>query len=328
VKTGSGKTGNAAVKTFQNRVGAGLLKTKKRNNAQTNQKKGKLLKKKRKHPKLPAVRSKPGPVPRQEEATCSTNETSVSDDCLQDAMTSLLYEQKQVTNYLKQKSRLVNHAKIQTNKLNKNDEFESAAKHMLWAIGGNISNPLCGQDGGQINSSSNSTSNSTRSSRALADSIETYNLLMNCSNSIAEACDLDNLNGTYNHSDHTDTFEQCETYKNDFKVVSAECISTKDQTNGTLQCECWAKAAKDVKEIKALKCDTKSEAKIVTAQKRKCIEAFGKCKKLEDSAVGLIHKCMHDHSNVFINMSDKVLNEQLLKDLSKSFPILDLSSSL
>merc|ERR1712168_1667231 len=107
---------------------------------------------------------------------------------------------------------------------------------MLWAIGGNISNPLCGQDGGQINSSSNSTSNS-----------------------IAEACDLDNLNGTYNHSDHTDTFEQCETYKNDFKVVSAECISTKDQTNGTLQCECWAKAAKDVKEIKALKCDTKSE---------------------------------------------------------------------
>merc|ERR1712228_516914 len=79
---------------------------------------------------------------RQSSGSC-TNE--VSTKCLENALISLAYEKNQVTNYIKQAKRLENHQKISTNKLNKNDEFQSAAKHMLWAIGGNLSDPKCGE---------------------------------------------------------------------------------------------------------------------------------------------------------------------------------------
>ena len=71
------------------------------------------------------------------DATCRGPRV-VTDECLTSAMESLKYEKNQVTNYLKQSKRLDNHQNISANKLNKQDEFQSAAKHMLWAIGGNI----------------------------------------------------------------------------------------------------------------------------------------------------------------------------------------------
>merc|ERR1711915_243244 len=80
---------------------------------------------------------------RQSSGSC-TNE--VSTKCLENALISLAYEKNQVTNYIKQAKRLENHQKISTNKLSKNDEFQSAAKHMLWAIGGNLSDPKCGEE--------------------------------------------------------------------------------------------------------------------------------------------------------------------------------------
>ena len=73
--------------------------------------------------------------------------------------------------------------------------------------------------------------------------------------------------------------------------------------NATLQCDCWARAAKDVLIIKKLKCETKDKQKIVTKHKNDCIKAFGVCKKMEDEAIELIHTCMHDHSNELINQT-------------------------
>merc|ERR1711915_728488 len=80
---------------------------------------------------------------RQSSGSCSNE---VSTKCLENALISLAYEKNQVTNYIKQAKRLENHQKISTNKLSKNDEFQSAAKHMLWAIGGNLSDPKCGEE--------------------------------------------------------------------------------------------------------------------------------------------------------------------------------------
>merc|ERR1712059_244421 len=86
---------------------------------------------------------------------------------------------------------------------------------------------------------------------------------------------------------------------------TTECISTKDQANATLQCECWRKAAVDVEKIKKAKCETKKNQKLVTKHKNDCIKAFAVCNKMEDAAVNLIHTCMHDHSNDLINSSAK-----------------------
>merc|ERR1712228_194415 len=191
---------------------------------------------------------------RQSSGSC-TNE--VSTKCLENALISLAYEKNQVTNYIKQAKRLENHQKISTNKLSKNDEFQSAAKHMLWAIGGNLSDPKCGEE-------TNDTKRAARQQRGLKDSIANYQKLFNCSNSIAEACDITLKNDTYDKDGHAEELEKCRFLKSDFINVSKDCVSKKDQANATLQCECWASAAKDVADIKNLKCESKSKQKLVT----------------------------------------------------------------
>jgi len=240
------------------------------------------------------------------DATCRGPRV-VTDECLINAMESLKYEKNQVTNYLKQSKRLDNHQNISSNKLNKQDEFQSAAKHMLWAIGGNISDPKCGAA---------DESKRAINVRGLTVSVENYNTLLNCSESIKEACDIDLL-PTYNKTEQSESSGECEALKADFKKISRECVSAKDQANATLQCECWGRAYADVVKIKKLKCETKEAQKAVTKHKNNCIKAFGVCKKLEDAAIELIHICMHDHSNELINMTAAGLHENAEKEARK-----------
>merc|ERR1711892_822737 len=235
------------------------------------------------------------------QTTVSCPTSAVTSKCLENAMFSLAYEKNQVTNYIKQAKRLDNHQNISSNKLTKSDEFKSAAKHMLWAIGGNLSDPKCGED-------TNDTKRMERQKRDLTSSIANFYKLFNCSESIKEACDLTLKNEPYSHDDHSENMTLCRQYKTDFIKVSKECQSSKDQANATLQCDCWGRAAKDVTEIKKLKCETKDKQKFVTKHKNDCIKAFGKCKKMEDDAIDLIHKCMHDHSNDFINQTAEGLH--------------------
>jgi len=290
------------------------VKSKKARNRK-NRKTKKSKKKKNKKSKLSKRKKKPRGTRKKnrQSSTCSqSGDSPVSDQCLADALISLIYEGNQVTNYLKQSKRLENHGKISSNKLTKKDEFESAARHMLWAIGGNISDPKCGE-------TTNDTKRMAFLKRGLSISVANYNDLMNCSNAIKAACDIEQHNSTYNKSEHSESMTECQKYKNDFINVSKECISKKDQTNATLQCDCWSRAAKDVAIIKKLKCETKKNQKIVTAHKNACIKVFGTCKKLEDAAVELIHTCMHDHSNEFINQTAESLNEAAEKAGRKEF---------
>merc|ERR1712179_334080 len=258
----------------------------------------KLRKSKRKNKKEKGRKAKERKT-KQSTVTCPN--TAVNTKCLENALMSLAYEKNQVTNYIKQAKRLDNHQNISSNKLTKKNEFESAAKHMLWAIGGNLSDPKCGQD-------TNDTKRRMQQQRDLTSSIANYNKLLNCSETIKEACDLDLKSDSYNHSDHSENMTLCRAYKKDFINVSKECQSAKDQANATLQCDCWARAAKDVIEIKKLKCETKEKQKFITKHKNDCNKAFGKCKRMEDDAIELIHKCMHDHSNEFIGQTAESLH--------------------
>merc|ERR1711892_997355 len=139
------------------------------------------------------------------QTTVSCPTSAVSSKCLENAMFSLAYEKNQVTNYIKQAKRLDNHQNISSNKLTKSDEFKSAAKHMLWAIGGNLSDPKCGED-------TNDTTRMERQKRDLTSSIANYYKLFNCSESIREACDLTLKNETYSHDDHSENMTLCRTY--------------------------------------------------------------------------------------------------------------------
>ena len=74
--------------------------------------------------------------------SCSSNEASRT--CMKNALEGMMFEKNQIANYLKQAKRLENHGTISTNKVGKMDNFDDARKHLLWAIGGNLSDPKCG----------------------------------------------------------------------------------------------------------------------------------------------------------------------------------------
>ena len=74
--------------------------------------------------------------------SCSSNQVNLT--CMANAMEGMMFEKNQITNYLKQAKRLNNHESISTNKVGKKDNFDPARKLLLWALGGNLSDPKCG----------------------------------------------------------------------------------------------------------------------------------------------------------------------------------------
>ena len=74
--------------------------------------------------------------------SCSSSEVSLV--CMKNALEGMMFEKNQIANYLKQTKRLTNHQSISTSKTGKKEIFDETRKHLLWAIGGNISDPKCG----------------------------------------------------------------------------------------------------------------------------------------------------------------------------------------
>ena len=60
------------------------------------------------------------------------------------ALEGMLFEQNQITNYLKQSKLLQRHQTLSGNKAGKKHQFREAGHYLLWAVGGNMSNPKCG----------------------------------------------------------------------------------------------------------------------------------------------------------------------------------------
>ena len=60
------------------------------------------------------------------------------------ALKGMMFEQQQITNYLKQSKLLERHQSVSGNKRSKKIIFDEAEQHLLWAIGGDIDNPICG----------------------------------------------------------------------------------------------------------------------------------------------------------------------------------------
>lgn len=209
--------------------------------------------------------------------SCSTQ--TLNDTCLQNALDALKFEGAQIQNFFKQKSRLKSHDKITGSKLGKKGNFEKTAGYMLTALGGNISNPQCGE----------AASNTTSSSRAAKSAVNNYEQLLNCSAVIKEACTMPN--DTFDDTKDA-FFTECATIFETSKNISEQCrTDDANKSNATSACVCWANAARGIKLAKEKKCTASSTAKDVKKQKNKCTKAFGDCKKAEDAAVALIGAC-------------------------------------
>jgi len=212
--------------------------------------------------------------------TCGTD--GVSDTCLINAVEALNFEKNQIQNFFKQKARLLNHNKTTGNKLSKNMNFNESADYMLKAIGGDINNPTCGEN------------TTVRNTAKLDNATKNYQTLNNCSETIKEACSMPD-----------DTIDSaklttCEGLFTASKEASEDCRTNEAYTtDGQAACTCWEKAAEGITKAKEEKCSTygSNTAKAVKAQKKKCIQAFSVCKKMQDAAIQLISACMSGEVN-------------------------------
>merc|ERR1719452_205659 len=232
-------------------------KSTKRNGNKKNRMKIKTLRRRRKQKTQKGKKSRSkGRQSTDTTSTASCPSTQGSDTCLQNAVDALNFEKNQIQNFYKQNARIKNHNKTQANKQGKKGEFMEAAKYMLQAIGGNISKPTCGESG---------TKNKARSANS---AVENYNILINCSSTIKEACTMPAK--TYNAT-VKELFDNCSFVFNKSKTAADDCRTNKAYTsNGTAACACWVKAAKGIEEAKKNNCKATDTSKQVKAAKNKC----------------------------------------------------------
>merc|ERR1712130_262498 len=126
---------------------------------------------------------------------------------------------------------------------------------------------------------------------------ESYAILINCSNAIHAACNISNLE-TYDQDGHAENMTICRNLKNEAIANNNRC------QNQTVL----------IAKIKEFKCNTKDKQKEVTKFKKKCIETFQACKKMEDKSVESVYYCMEDHSMSFINQTSESLANAASKD--------------
>merc|ERR550517_1482696 len=207
-----------------------------------------------------------------ESYTC--NGTSLGDTCLDNLLNSLRFERDKIRTFTNQKKRAESFKKLIGNKGGKDDQFCNTTTYLLIALGGNMTNLNC----------SGKTS-------LTEEAAETYTTLSNCSASISAACAVPN-----NTADFT-VLDTCKDKYDEIKTKNAACL--KLTTDGDAACKCWEEAANMTAAAKKLTddCDSKTTQLEMKSLKKDCLEAFGKCKKAEDSSVAYIMTCSQDSSS-------------------------------
>merc|ERR1712110_1158354 len=258
-------------------------------------KKGKEKKDKQKLTKKQRKERKKKKSARQ--GSCAPNEANY--DCMAAALKGMLFEQQQITNYLKQSKLLQRHQDVTGNKRAKKNTFEEAEQHLIWAIGGDIDNPICGPS-----DTSSSKYNSTLYEFEKNLAVESYKVLKECDIAIEKSCNISNLEG-YDKEGVGEKITLCQDMMKDAIANNKRCQSLTDDVSA--QCACWINQTIVIDRIKEFKCQVKSNQKLVTQFKNKCIETFRECKKKEDKSVESVYYCMDDHSMKFINQTTESL---------------------
>ena len=133
-RTKENKNGNKKKKKGSKKKKKGSKKKKKNRGSKNKTKESKKKKK--------GSQKKWGTKKKTKQTTCSSTQADIT--CMTAALEGMLFEQNQITNYLKQSKLLQRHQILSGNKAGKKHQFREAGNYLLWAVGGNMSNPKCG----------------------------------------------------------------------------------------------------------------------------------------------------------------------------------------
>ena len=220
-----------------------------------------------------------------------TRSGSVSDICLQQSLTVMKMWKDVISNFEKQKKRMVKQNTTGGNKSGKKGVFAPIALRLIEAGGGNKSALKCG----------GKTGNS--GAKQLKNLTDTLNA---CQTNVQSVC------GKFTQPNMT-KLNTCATLATAFKKSAQKCLDKSIGTskNVTAACSCWTDAAFN-KTVQAAKdCKFSTEAKTIANQLKNCTKAFGKCRKYEDAAITSIAACNSDSTK----LTKKVRLVQILEVL-------------
>jgi hypothetical protein len=190
----------------------------------------------------------------------------MNETCINTAMSYMKIMKDRVSNFLSQKTRITKFQSSAGNKGGKYGLFGPIVYRIREGGGGNSSNLKCNGD--------NSSSGATQMKNLTT-------LLTACEGDINTSCvaNLPTINKT--------ELDLCATAMNAFAALTKDC----QKKTGAEACTCWTNSTLEftVKAVK--KCDVSSDNKKMTAAKKKCTEAFGKCRKIEDEVSPALSAC-------------------------------------
>ena len=214
---------------------------------------------------------------------------TVSDTCFEKAVTIMRMWKDVISNFEKQKKRMVKQNTTGGNKSGKKGVFAPIALRLIEAGGGNKSALKCG----------GKTGNS--GAKQLKNLTDTLNA---CQTNVQSVC------GKFTQPNMT-KLNTCATLATAFKKSAQKCLDKSIGTskNTTAACACWTDAAFN-KTVQAAKdCKFSTEAKKIADQLKNCTKAFGKCRKYEDAAITSIAACNSDSTK----LTKKVRLAQILE---------------
>merc|ERR1719239_894893 len=223
---------------------------------------------------------------------CTT--TTISDECLTNALGVMVWERGPVKSFLKKYSRFTKFTEQTGNKNTKKSKFKDVAGLLSEGAGGNLNNITC------------ESSSTTSTSRRVSEYQERYNELENCSATVEEACS--------NFTIPEDWAELVDCHKNitnsphflnstsKIKDLVQECVTLQSE-DASAHCTCWENInnREDVKQFKDNKCIKKMDTTMKAMKEFKlgkkgvggCLNAFKACKAAQKAAPGLVKDCMN-----------------------------------
>jgi len=265
------------------------------NGKKEEKRKQKIKEKKEKKEKTSVKDMKEAKTERRKSQSRQCTTTTISDECLTNALDVMVWERGPVKSFLKKYSRFTKFTEQTGNKNTKKSKFKDVAGLLSEGAGGNLNNITC-----------ESSSSTTSTSRRVSEYQERYNELENCSATVEEACsnftipeDWDELVDCHKNLTNAPHFLNS---TSKIKDLVQECVTLQSE-DASVHCTCWENInnREDVKLFKENKCIKKMDKTMKAMKEFKlgkkgvggCLNAFKACKTAQKAAPGLVQDCMN-----------------------------------
>lgn len=234
-------------------------------------------------------------------ATCDGTEVFTNEEIFKLVKTAMTFRMVQLNNYDQRFNRMKASMKVINGKGGKYEEFQETSKHLLSAIGGDISNPRC-------------LSNSDSDTKTMDKSVRTLDVLQNCTRVINITC---RINTTVLNDINRAFFNTCDTSRTTMLDKMKECkaYDSSDPTKLCLKYKCWKESNVMVNNFKQAGCmDIIEVEKEMTNTKKDCKAKFQACKQAQDEAISSINSCGDEATPVMSNFRSMLVEDEDYED--------------